>query len=122
MIIAKSTPVPPENWGKRNDSDVIAYNAVALKIMKENNIPVDDLYAFVRPIQGRIQNPGDVHYKPIGYQILGKTVTRSILETLGREVPEDLKPQKIVDSIPPAPAPAMAPAATPAAGDKGKQK
>jgi hypothetical protein len=41
LIWASTTPVPEVNGRKRRDADVVAYNAVAKKIMEENKIPSD---------------------------------------------------------------------------------
>ncbi len=83
LIFAATTPVPD---GKLNpprvNADVIAYNRVALKIMQENRIPVDDLYALVEPRMAEIQLPANVHFKPEGYDALADRVVESILTQL----------------------------------------
>ena len=83
LIFATTTPVPE---GKLNppriNDDVIAYNRVAVQIMRENQIPVDDLYALVEPRMGEIQLPANVHFKPEGYAVLADRVVESILRQL----------------------------------------
>ena len=83
LVFATTTPVPE---GKLNpprvNDDVIAYNRVAMKIMQENQIPIDDLYALVEPRMGEIQLPANVHFKPEGYAALADRVVESILRQL----------------------------------------
>ncbi|CAN5905425.1 SGNH/GDSL hydrolase family protein [soil metagenome] len=79
LIFATTTPVPDavlKPW--RTNADVIRYNEVALKIMKENQIAVDDLYTFMKPKLAELQLPANVHYKPEGYQALGGEVVKAI--------------------------------------------
>ncbi len=79
LIFATTTPVPDavlKPW--RTNADVIRYNEVALKIMKENQIAVDDLYTFMKPKLAELQLPANVHYKPEGSQALGGEVVKAI--------------------------------------------
>jgi acyl-CoA thioesterase-1 len=62
----------------RKNSDVIAYNAVAKKIMTESGIAMDDLYAFVLPQLTAIQRPANVHFSDEGSATLAKQVAASI--------------------------------------------
>src|SRR5262245_37799512 len=63
LIWASKTPVPdgPVNPPRKN-ADVLAYNAVARKIMQENGIRINDLYAFAVPQLGKLQRPKNVHF------------------------------------------------------------
>ena len=54
------------------------YNAVAKKIMDENNIPIDDLYTFALPRLSEIQRPANVHFTPEGSKALAERVAASI--------------------------------------------
>ena len=85
LIWASTTPVPELNARKRRDADVVAYNAVAKKIMDENQIPIDDLYTFVKPQLAKLQQPNDVHFTAEGSQELAKQVARSIAKVLERK-------------------------------------
>ncbi len=84
LVFATTTPVPE---GKLNPprvpADVPIYNEVALRVMKENGIPVNDLYSLALENAGPWQQPVNVHYKPEGYEGLAKQVTRNILGQLG---------------------------------------
>ena len=66
----------------RRNSDVIAYNAVARRIMAENGVLVDDLYAFALPRLSELQLPANVHFKDAGSAALAERVAASILDAL----------------------------------------
>ena len=84
LIWCTTTPVPPPGTRNpiRNNADVIAYNAVAKKLMQRNGIPIDDLYAFALPRLQTIQKPGDVHYTVKGCQALAGQVAAAISKAL----------------------------------------
>ncbi len=85
LIWATTTPVPEGNLNPpRNYGDVIAYNAVAKKIMDENGVAIDDLYAFALPRLKEIQRPANVHFTAEGSKALAQQVAASILKALGR--------------------------------------
>ena len=82
LVWATTTPVGAHrggNAGDRQDKDVVAYNEVALKIMQENSIPIDDLYAAAKPTLADIQKPDEVHFTDDGSKLLAKSVAESIL-------------------------------------------
>lgn len=82
LVWCSTTPVPEKSTPPRKDSDVIAYNGVARKIMDENGIRIDDLYTFALPRLGEIQRPDNVHFEPEGSKVLAQQVARSILDAL----------------------------------------
>lgn len=83
LIWCSTTPVPSGDLKPpRSDADVMAYNAVAKKIMDENGIAIDDLYSFALPQLKEIQQPVNVHFTPAGSAVLAKQVAKSIEETL----------------------------------------
>lgn len=86
LIWASTTPVLWDEPGKgRSNTDVIRYNAVAAKVMKENGIAIDDLYAVAKPRLNALQARAyatDVHYTKEGYTVLGEAVTQSVLRAL----------------------------------------
>jgi hypothetical protein len=61
---------------------VLRYNAVAKKIMDQNGIVIDDLYAFCLPQQKELQLPANVHFSPEGYNVLAGQVVKSISAAL----------------------------------------
>ena len=47
VIFSNTTP-NPKNAGMRNDADVVILNEIADRIMEEYNVPLNDLYSFVK--------------------------------------------------------------------------
>lgn len=83
LIWASTTPVPE---GKQNPvrqtADAIKYNEIAAKVMKDEGIEINDLYAFALPQLKKIQQPVNVHFTPDGSDILGKEVASKIAAAL----------------------------------------
>jgi hypothetical protein len=77
LIWCSTTPVPVGARG-RVPGDEVLYNEIALKIMKENNIAVDDLYTFAKPKLDKIQNKADVHFSAAGSKELAGQVASTI--------------------------------------------
>lgn len=85
LIWASTTPVPEGKVSPaRMPADVPRYNGVAAKIMAENSIPMDDLYASALPRLSEIQRPVNVHYTEEGYRVLAERVSAAILRELGK--------------------------------------
>lgn len=82
LIWCSTTPVPKGCSPPRTNEDVIAYNAVAKKIIDANGIAVDDLYAFALSRLEEIQRPANVHFTPQGSKVLADRVAASILKAL----------------------------------------
>jgi len=82
LIWCSTTPVPEGCSPPRTNDDVLAYNAVAKKIMDANGIAIDDLYAFALPKLKEIQRPANVHFTPEGSAVLAGQVAASILAQL----------------------------------------
>jgi len=78
LIFATTTPVPEGVSPPRVPSDVTMYNAIAVKVMKEKGIAVDDLNALAAAKAAEWQVPVNVHYKPEGYEGLAAQVVKSI--------------------------------------------
>jgi acyl-CoA thioesterase-1 len=85
LIWCATTPVPDANLTPpRKDTDVQAYNAVARKVMDENKVPTNDLYAHTLPKLADVQRPANVHFTPSGSEFLAKKVAKSIEEALAK--------------------------------------
>ena len=83
LIFATTTPVTPGTTNPlRERTAPGVYNAAALKVMKENNVAVNDLYTFCLPQLDKIQLPKNVHFKPEGSTALAKEVVKKISEAL----------------------------------------
>jgi len=83
LIFATTTPYP-DKLGRQMRSPGMpeVYNEVALKIMKKNDIVVNDLYAFVSPRMEEVQRPNNVHFTEIGSKALGEQVAKAIINNL----------------------------------------
>jgi acyl-CoA thioesterase-1 len=83
LIWAHTTPVPDaEVTPPRKNSDVIAYNAAAKRVMDKNHIRINDLYVVAFPRLTEIQRPANVHYTDPGYEVLAERVATSIRAVL----------------------------------------
>jgi lysophospholipase L1-like esterase len=83
LIWCSTTPVSEGTTGPvRTNDNVLAYNAIAKKIMDENGIQIDDLYAFALPQLSTIQLPKNVHYNAAGYSTLAEQVVKAITPDL----------------------------------------
>ncbi|MBN2473439.1 MAG: SGNH/GDSL hydrolase family protein [Pirellulales bacterium] len=85
LIWCSTTPVPKGCSPPRTNDDVVAYNAVAKKIMDANGIAIDDLYGFALPRLAEIQLPANVHFTPKGSKTLAGQVAASIRVALEKE-------------------------------------
>jgi hypothetical protein len=86
LIWASTTPVPEGKLNPpRDPADVIAYNAIARRIMEESRIAVDDLYACALPQLAKIQRPTNVHFTAEGSAVLARQVVASIEGALARK-------------------------------------
>ncbi|WP_339907985.1 SGNH/GDSL hydrolase family protein [Symmachiella dynata] len=81
LIWCSTTPVPA-GAGGRVVGDAVKYNAVAAKIMQENDIAIDDLYMFAKPRLKEIQLPANVHFSKPGSKALAEQVAGAIEKTL----------------------------------------
>ncbi|NBV21455.1 MAG: SGNH/GDSL hydrolase family protein [Proteobacteria bacterium] len=85
LIWCATTPVPDARLTPpRKDSDVQAYNAVAKKVMDEQQVPINDLYAYTLPKLADVQLPANVHFKKDGSEFLAKKVAKSIEDALAK--------------------------------------
>jgi hypothetical protein len=86
LIFATTTPVPAGGVRPYRDvEDPARYNAIAVKIMKEHGIGIDDLYAFANPQLKKIQRPVNVHFTPEGSRALARQVVKHIRQALRRK-------------------------------------
>jgi len=83
LVFATTTPVVPGTLNPlRTPEAPVRYNAAALKIMKKNNIPVNDLHAFALPNLKKWQLPKNVHFKRPGSKALAEKVASVIAKEL----------------------------------------
>lgn len=83
VVFATTTPFPDNTTGPLRKADQAAeYNKAALKIMKRNDVVIDDLYNFALPQMAAIQIPNNVHFTKEGSLVLAKKVAESIRSIL----------------------------------------
>jgi len=84
LIFATTTPVPEGSLKPhREPADIVRYNEIAAKIMREHRVAVTDLYGYALPRLKEIQRPVNVHFKPEGSRLLAGEVARTIRVALG---------------------------------------
>ncbi len=65
LIFATTTPYPDKPGGPLRRADQpVKYNAVALRIMKEHQIAVNDLHGFTQTRMDEFLLPNNVHFRP----------------------------------------------------------
>lgn len=83
LIWCSTTPIP---LGKidppRQPGDELTYNQIAQKVMIENGVLIDDLYAAALSRMPEIQLPANVHFTKDGSAVLAKHVAASIKAAL----------------------------------------
>lgn len=82
LIFATTTPVP-DGTVMRIRGEEVEYNRVAVGLMGEYGIAVDDLHTFAVARAGELQRPRNVHFTPEGSMLLAREVAASILAALG---------------------------------------
>ena len=81
LIWCSTTPVPKGVAG-RVVGDSVKYNKIAEKVMQENDVVINDLYAFALPKCEEIMRPVNVHFTPDGSKELAKQVVATIRKGL----------------------------------------
>jgi hypothetical protein len=86
LIWCSTTPVPAGKLDPpRQSDDVEKYNKIAEKVMTENGVAIDDLYAVALPRLATIQLPHNVHFTKEGSAELAKQVAASIEAALKKK-------------------------------------
>ncbi|MDF7823590.1 sulfatase-like hydrolase/transferase [Pontiellaceae bacterium B12227] len=86
LVFATTTPVVPGTLNPlRTPEAPVEYNAIAVKIMEENQIRMNDLHAYCLPNLAEWQQPKNVHFTPMGQQALAERVAAVISEELAEE-------------------------------------
>ena len=84
LIFASTTPVPESDAAKYVKDSELPYNAVAKKVMAEEGVTWNDLWAVVKPRQAELQGKRNVHFMASGSAVLAKQVA----EAVARELPK----------------------------------
>ena len=89
QIFALSTPGRDEKyvlpWIVRKNKDIDRINEVALQVMRENGVPVNDLASVVRRYEPDDIYADATHYNYTGAVILAKAVLEKVCPLLGVE-------------------------------------
>ncbi|MDX9982136.1 MAG: SGNH/GDSL hydrolase family protein [Lentisphaeria bacterium] len=86
LVWASTTPVPEgELKPPRSNADVVRYNEVAAKVMAENGVRINDLYALCLPRLAELQLPVNVHFSAKGSAALAEQVAAVIAEVLPKK-------------------------------------
>lgn len=80
LVWATTTPVPLGGnlAPNRRFGDIATYNRIALKVMQDEGVAVDDLHAAVLPHLEQVGRPRDVHFTPEGSNLLAGHVAAAI--------------------------------------------
>ena len=89
LVFATTTPVGPE--AARRISDVIKYNKAAIRVMKREGVPVNDIYAILIPQRRKIQTGDGVHFTDKGNRMIGEAVAGHILDLLKTDATDEKK-------------------------------
>ncbi len=84
LIFGSTTPVPESDAAKYVKDSELPYNAVAKKVMAEEGVTWNDLWAAVKPRQAQLQGKRNVHFMASGSAVLAKQVA----EAITRELPK----------------------------------
>jgi len=84
LIFASTTPVPESDAAKYVKDSELPYNVVARKVMDEEGVTWNDLWAAVKPKQDQLQGKRNVHFMASGSAVLAKQVA----EAITRELPQ----------------------------------
>ena len=89
IIFATTTPIIDDLHAQRKagfdrlEADVQKYNAVAVSVMKQAGVPINDLHKLVESRgRGKLIGGDGTHYTPEGYAVLASAVTGDILRGL----------------------------------------
>ena len=82
LIFATTTPVPEGVRPYRHPDAPSTYNDIARKIMDENQIEINDLFALANERLDEWQQPANVHFKPAGSEALAAEVAKRIRAAL----------------------------------------
>jgi lysophospholipase L1-like esterase len=84
LIFATTTPVP-QDADKRIRGEEVEYNRIARRVMENNGVAINDLYAFALPQLAKIQKPANVHFSDEGSRTLATQVAGVIRQALRDE-------------------------------------
>ena len=81
LIFATTTPVPTGSQGRVAD-DAARYNEIAVRVMRELGVAINDLHAVAAADLAKLQRPANVHFTDAGSERLADAVTARITALL----------------------------------------
>lgn len=86
LIFATTTPVPKGGIlsPTRKFDSIEQRNTIAVALMQEHGVAIDDLYSVALPALATVGRENDVHFSPEGYSLLAKAVAESIEAALNK--------------------------------------
>lgn len=88
LIFATTTPISADLNAYVKDTEQ-PYNKVALRVMKDENIEVNDLWGYIKPQIDTTQIPGNPHFTSKGSKVLAQKVADSIRKHLSKSKKKD---------------------------------
>ncbi len=83
LTFSTTMPCPRGASGPyRTPEDVDVYNEVAVRVMRENGIPISDLFAFVKPRMEELLRPANVHLNEYGQEVVGRHIADNLRNLL----------------------------------------
>ncbi|AHF92260.1 lipolytic protein G-D-S-L family [Opitutaceae bacterium TAV5] len=88
QIFATTTPIPEKQKQTeiRIQTDVDSYNEIALRVMREAGVLVNDLNAVAKGREAELMPPNDIHFSPAGYEVLADAVASTIKKVIQAKV------------------------------------
>jgi acyl-CoA thioesterase-1 len=84
LVFATTTPFPAGVKPYRDPQDALRYNEAALRIMREADVAINDLYTLALPNLAEWQQEVNVHFKEVGSRGLGAHVALRIRQELDK--------------------------------------
>ena len=81
LIFATTTPVPADLHSYVKAAE-LPFNVVAKRVMNEEGVTLNDLWAFVTPQLDKLQQPGNPHFISKGSDVLAHEIAQVIATTL----------------------------------------
>ena len=85
LIFATTTPVPTDLHAYVKAAE-LPCNAAAKRVMSDEGVPLNDLWALAKPQLGRLQQPGNPHFTNKGSDVLAQEIAQVILMALSTKM------------------------------------
>ena len=80
LVWANTTPIPDDPANGMKNGSIVSLNAAAARIMAKHDVKIDDLYTAMAPQVDSLRLPNDVHYTEEGNALLGRCVSKYLLQ------------------------------------------